>query len=63
MLSPHVFETPIQHGRDFNGVAATSSDTMPAPKRQPYPREQRAMVRASLDRYLHTHAYDREEDR
>jgi hypothetical protein len=62
MLTPRVFETPIAPPRrDFQGVAATGKDTLPAPRSQPYPREQRAMVRASLDRYLHTHNYDRED--
>jgi len=41
-----------------------ADDTLRQPRRQPYHRaSQRELVRASLRSYLHTHAYDREDDR
>jgi len=58
MLTPNAREmSPTPRGID-------ADDTLRQPRRQPYHRaSQRELVRASLRSYLHTHAYDREDDR
>jgi len=60
MTYPRVSETPLPLARvERDDFADDPAQTMR--KREPYARSsQRELVRASLDCYLHTHAYDRE---